>query len=162
VSVFLTNCATPTDGGTTALPNQNHAAVKARDAEIALEPRGDYFVGRRWWTEGTRFWGYLRRPGQPWSEAALVLMYEGSKKTPDRLPEESSTGLSHGYDHNYEYRIYGKFMNKVAYDPNSNLELPVFYLTGYEVVDANPGFLFFPGEPYSKKRLPPKVPTSLR
>ena len=42
------------------------AGINARNAEIAREPRGNYFVGRRYHVPATRFWGYLRQPGQTW------------------------------------------------------------------------------------------------
>lgn len=132
--------------------------MKQRAAQIAAEPRGDYWVGRRWWTEGTRFWGYLRQPGQPWNQAKLVVFNESYKHQPDRLPEAPESGLRHGYDHNYEYRIWGQFSGQVVYDPNSNLELPEFVLSNYELINANPGFLFQPGERYNPKVLPPKFP----
>lgn len=158
----LSNCASTggsSSGGSAPLPNQNHPAVKAMNARIAQEPRGNYYIGRRWWTEGTRFWGYIRQPGQPWSQSQLVLMDESVKRSPDRLPERPETGPAHGYDHNYEYRIYGSFTGRKAYDPNSNLELPVFRLVNYELINPTPGFLFYPGENYSRKRMPPKFPT---
>ena len=43
---------------------------------------------------------------------------------PDRLPEASGQGKSHGFDHNYEYKIYGTFTGDRVYDPNSNKILP--------------------------------------
>lgn len=148
------SCATTGGGGVDA----NHPAVVKRAAEIAAEPPGDYWVGRRWWTEGTRFWGYLRRPGRPWSEAKLIIMNESGKRQPDRLPESPDTGPAHGFDHNYEYRVWGRFSGQEVYDPNSNLMLPEFVLQNYEVISTRPGFLFQPGEVYNPKRLPPKFP----
>lgn len=63
------------------------AAINARNMEIAREPRGNYFVGRRYHVPSTRFWGYLRQPGQTWRTAQLVIMDESACRTPDRLPE---------------------------------------------------------------------------
>ncbi|NNE93787.1 MAG: hypothetical protein HKN23_19220 [Verrucomicrobiales bacterium] len=125
---------------------------------MAAEPRGDYWIGRRWFTEGTRFWGYLRRPGQPWSSSKLVLMNESVTRIPDRVPEDPTSGPRHGFDHNYEYRISGSFTGDEGYDPNSNLVLPEFRPTKFELVSSKPGFLFQPGERYNPKRLPPKIP----
>ncbi|MGY8640905.1 MAG: hypothetical protein ACKVJU_07420 [Verrucomicrobiales bacterium] len=156
--LLFTSCQTTGGGSGGGGFNSNHPAVKARNAEIALEPRGDYYIGRRWWTEGTRFWGYLRKPGQPWSQAKLVIINEAIAHTPDRLAETPVSGPKHGFDHNYEYRMYGNFTGAQVYDPNSNLKLPEFQLTRYEQLSQNPGFLFQPGEQYSKKRLPPKIP----
>lgn len=164
---LLPSCATTgaAGGGTTASVGNgsvegqltasqlNHPQVKARNAIIATEPPGNYYIGRRWWTDGTRFWGYLREPGKPWSTAKLVIMNESIVKQPDRIPEEGSLQV-HGYDHNYEYRVWGSFTGKKIYDPNSNFVIPEFRLSKYELVSANPGFLFYPGEKYNSRHLP--------
>ncbi len=150
------NRASSGQGGVPKI-NENHPAVKNQYAQIAQEPRGDYYIGRRWWTEGTRFWGYLRRPGEPWKNSKLVIMNEGSKLQPDRLPEQGM-GQKHGFDHNHEYKIWGSFTGQTVYDPNSNFIIPEFRLSGYELISPNPGFLFMPGEGYSPNRLPPKHP----
>jgi len=123
---------------------------------IKTEPLGDYFVGRRYLTERTRFWGYMRRPRQTWDESMLVIMNESQCRTPDRLSEVPSDGHGFGYDHNHEYRMYGRFSGKKIYDPNSNYFLPEFILERYELIDASPGFLFRPGESYNSKLLPPR------
>lgn len=124
--------------------------MAARNAQIAAEPRGDYYVGRRYYVPSTRFWGYLRKPRQSWENSRLVVMDESSFTTPDRL-QEGTSGTSHGYDNNFEYRVNGSYMSDTAYDPNSNLVLPVFRPTGMEVINRDPGFLFKPGERYSTK-----------
>ncbi|MBP6785876.1 MAG: hypothetical protein KA152_18925 [Verrucomicrobiales bacterium] len=131
----------------------NNPQVKARNAVIATEAPGNYYIGRRWWTDGTRFWGYLRQPGQPWSEAKLTIMNESIVKTPDRTQEEG-VGQPHGFDHNFEYRIWGSYTGKMIYDPNSNFKLPEFRLSKFELVNQSPGFLFYPGEPYNPRQLP--------
>lgn len=162
-ATFLTSCVTtgtptgPTGTGTIAgqlsSSQLNHPQVKARNAIIAAEPPGTYYIGRRWWTDGTRFWGYLREPGKPWSTAKLVIMNESIIKQPDRVPEEGATQV-HGYDHNYEYRIWGSFTGQTIYDPNSNFVVPEFRLSKYELINASPGFLFHPGERYNPRQLP--------
>ena len=48
---------------------------------------------------------------------------------------------------------YGRFTGEKAYDPNSNQILPEFLLTGYEVLDKNPGWLFSPSDKYNSKSL---------
>jgi hypothetical protein len=121
--------------------------LAAREAAIAAEPRGNFFVGRRYFVESTRFWGYLRRPGESWESAKLVVMRETRTRVPDRLPEEPvDASLAHGFDHNHEYRVYGSFSGRPIYDPNSNLFLPEFVPTRFELVNSSPGFLFRPNE----------------
>ncbi|MEM9015858.1 MAG: hypothetical protein AAGC68_02505 [Verrucomicrobiota bacterium] len=163
ISFSLTSCTTTgsTGSGAGNLPSSalNHPSVQARNAQIATEAPGNYYIGRRWWVDGTRFWGYLRKPQQPWSEATLVIMNESITKQPDRVPEEGVTRV-HGYDSNYEYRIWGSFTGKTIYDPNSNFRIPEFRLSKYELINQNPGFLFWPGEQRGPRKLPPKHPAT--
>lgn len=166
-STLLTSCVTTGGGsgtstaavGSGSIAGQipasklSHPQVRARDAIIATEAPGNYYIGRRWWTDGTRFWGYVREPGKPWSTAKLVIMNETTARQPDRVPEEGSSQV-HGYDHNYEYRLWGSFTGQKIYDPNSNFVIPEFRLSRYELIDSNPGFLFYPGEKYNPRQLP--------
>lgn len=124
-----------------------------RDATIAGEATGDFYYGRRYFVEKTRFWGYLRQPQQPWSRAKLVIFKEQKKTNPDRLPEDAPEGQRYGFDNNYEYRIRGYFTGKENYEPNSNQFLKEFMLTGYEVVDRNPGWLFRSNDHYERLRI---------
>lgn len=164
LSSVLSSCVStgPTgDRAAKTLPasRMNSAAVQRRNQIIATEPRGDHYIGRRWFTEGTRYWGFIRRPGEPWTESKLFVMNESVKLQPDRVHETPSDGgPAHGYDHNWEYRLWGSFTGSTIYDPNSDLSLPEFKLQKYEVISQNPGFLFYPGEPYKRRGLPPKHP----
>lgn len=143
---LLPSCVS-TDGG--------GGLVTARNQVILAESRGDFWIGRRYFVDKTRFWGYVRRPGQLWDQSQLVVMEENRLKTPDRLPEmPEGGGLAHGYDHNYEYRITGSFTGRKVYDPNADMELPVFAPGSYEVLNRTPGFLFSPTDRYSPKYIP--------
>ncbi|MGJ8655072.1 MAG: hypothetical protein ACSHX6_01375 [Akkermansiaceae bacterium] len=124
-----------------------------RTAQIAAEPKGDFYYGRRYYVYKTRFWGYVRKPGQPWQSSKLVLMNESSKTVPDRLPENGPSGASYGYDQNYEYRITGDFTGRKAYDPNSNSLLPEFRPTGFKLLDKKPGWIFSPRDYYDPKTI---------
>ena len=46
------------------------------------EPPGDYFIGRRYFKPDYKFWGYVRKPGQPWTTAQLVMLNEKFKLAP--------------------------------------------------------------------------------
>jgi hypothetical protein len=143
-SLLLASCADP----------MVQQQIDARRMAIAAEPRGDYFIGRRFFIERTQFWGYLRRPGQSWDSARLVMMNESRKLTPDRVSEvPTDGGPARGYDHNREYRIYGYFSGQKVYDPNSDLIMPEFVLTNYEVLNESPGWLFNPKEKYDGAHL---------
>lgn len=127
--------------------------VEERNAKIASEPTGDFFYGRRYYIEKTRFWGYLRKPREPWKRAKLVIFHEDQKTNPDRLPEDGPPGQRYGFDSNYEYRIWGRFTGKDDYEPNSNQFLPGFILTRYELLDRDPGWLFSPSDRFDRFRI---------
>ncbi|MGI8603946.1 MAG: hypothetical protein ACR2OZ_13255 [Verrucomicrobiales bacterium] len=147
VAVMLTSCqTTPPD-------------MNIRNQRIILEAPGDYWIGRRVAVKHTRFWGYVRRPRQPWKTAQLVIFNETEKLAPDRLAENPAPGQrGFQFDNNYEYRIKGSFSGRKAYDPNSDKILPEFILKHYELLNTNPGFLFHPRE----KRDPFGIPVPPR
>lgn len=142
----LTQCGTSSLGP----GNMGGPTVEERTAQIACEPTGDFYYGRRYYVEKTRFWGYLRKPRQPWSQSKLVIFKEAKKANPDRLPEDGPPGQRYAYDNNYDYRIRGYFTGREDYEPNSNQFLQEFMLTGYEVVNRNPGWLFRPEDRYNR------------
>jgi len=110
--------------------------VAAMREEIRNEPPGDYFIGRRYFKVDYKFWGWVRRPGQPWSTAKLVMMNEQKKLAPDR--ERGQLGSDNGY----EYKLYGNFSGETVYEPASNGFYPEFVLTGYELRSTNPPPIF--------------------
>lgn len=128
-------------------------ALQQREAEIAAETPGDYYIGRRYEVPYTRFWGYLREPGKSWRTAKLVLMDERLCHTPDRGPEPPLPNAVYGTDNNVEYIVKGSYTGTKAYDPSTNQVLPVFRPTGFEVRNREPGFLFVPSESYEETRV---------
>jgi hypothetical protein len=146
--LLLCQCGGPMGGG-----NMGGPTVEERKAAIATEPSGDFYYGRRYYVEKTRFWGYVRRPRQSWDKAKLVMIREDRKRQPDRLPENGPEGRRYAFDNNHEYRLKGYYTGKEAYDPNSNQFLPEFMLTDYEVVNRNPGWLFRPDDKYDAYRI---------
>ncbi len=145
----LTQCG-PTTMGT---GNMGGPTIEERNAKIASEPTGDFFYGRRYYVEKTRFWGYVRKPRESANRAKLVVMREDKKLNPDRLAEDGPSGRRYGYDNNYEYRLRGYYTGEETYDPNSNQFLATFMLTDYEVLDRNPGWLFRPDDRYDRYRI---------
>ena len=126
---------------------------QVRKAQIANEARGNFYYGRRYHVNKTRFWGYLRKPGQPWSKSKLVIMNEDSKRQPDRFSENGSGDKRFAFDQNYEYKIYGNYLSQGGYDPNSNQFLPQFRLTGYQLMNKNPGWIVGPDDYYDPNKL---------
>lgn len=126
-------------------------AIAAREAQIAAEPKGDYYIGRRYYIPYTRFWGYLRRPGESWRTAKLVMMDEHIVHQPDRGIEPPQKNAVYGTDKNVEYIVRGHYMDKEAYDSATDHAYPLFQATSFEVRNRKPGFLFKPSEEYSEQ-----------
>jgi hypothetical protein len=129
------------------------AQTLAREAQIAAEPRGDFWIGRRFYIERTHMWGYVRRPGQSWDSSRLVVIGEHRGRQPDRFPEDERAERRYGFDHNFEYRLFGDFTGRHVYDPNSNLVLPEFGTQRYELLNTQAGWLFKPGERFTGNQL---------
>lgn len=108
----------------------------AMAAAIREEPAGDYFVGRRLFKEDYKMWGWVRKPGQPWKAAQLVMMNEQQKLAPDRASGRLGT------DNDYEYRLFGYFSGETVYEPASNKFYPEFVLTGYELRSTDPPLIY--------------------
>lgn len=134
-------------------PNMGGPSEEERRLQIATEAQGDFFYGRRYHVHKTRFWGFLRKPGQDWSKAKLVVFNEKQGRQPDRYSEIGPPEARYGFDNNYEYRIKGYFSGEKVYEINSNQILPEFVLTGYELLDKDPGWLFSPRDHYDPARI---------
>ncbi len=127
-ALLVTGCET--------MPEGIQQARVAMASRIQSEPPGDYFIGRRYFKPDYKFWGYVRRPGQPWSAAELVMLNEKQKLAPDREQ------VNFGNDNNYEYKLYGSFSGDKVYEPASNGVYPEFILKNYEVISTNPPPIF--------------------
>ena len=127
-TLFLAGCET--------MPQGIQQAKVAMAQSIASEPPGDYFIGRRYYKPDFKFWGYVRRPGQPWSNAQLVMLNEKQKLAPDRQ------ALNFGSDNNYEYKLSGFFSGEKVYEPASNTIYPEFVLKDYALVSTTPPPIF--------------------
>jgi hypothetical protein len=113
------------------------ASQKAALAQsIAAEQPGNYYIGRRLYRRNFFFWGYIRRPQEPWSSAQLVMLNEQKVLAPDRQANAI------GSDNNTEYRLKGYFSGETVYEPASNRFYPEFVLTGYQVISNNPPPIF--------------------
>lgn len=127
-AAFLTGCASE--------PQGIQQARLETAARIQSEAPGDYFIGRRYYKPIYKFWGYVRKPGQPWSSSQLVMFNEKRKLAPDRAQ------ANFGVDNNYEYKLHGFFSGEKVYEPASNGIYPEFVLTDYEVISTNPPPIF--------------------
>jgi len=127
---FLASCETP-------MPQGIQQARLTAAQNVQAEAPGDYFIGRRYYKiPQFKFWGYVRRPGQPWSTAQLVVFNEKEKLAPDREQ------LNFGFDNNYEYKLYGRLSGDTVYDAGSNGFYPEFVLKKYELISVSPAPIF--------------------
>lgn len=130
ILAIFTGCETTSHVGTNKV---DRAAITA---SIRQEAQGNYFIGRRYYKQDYHFWGYVRKPGQLWSAAKMVMVNENKKLLPDRA------GGKMGTDNNYEYILEGYFSGETVYEPASNGFYPEFVLTGYKLRSANPPNIF--------------------
>ena len=115
---------------------EKKGARDAMVAGIAAEAPGDYYIGRRYYKRDYKFWGFVRRPQQPWSTAKLIMLNEQGKLAPDR---ELGTL---GSDNNYEYKLYGDYSGQTVYEPASNGFYPEFVLKAYELKSVSPANIY--------------------
>ncbi len=139
--LFLAGCAT-------ADPQSSSAARTAMLEEIKKERPGNYYVGRRYYKADYKFWGYIRKPGESWAAAKLVMLNEQQRLAPDRALGKL------GADNNYEYKLLGEFSGQTVYEPASNGFYPEFVLKGYEVKAVAPASIFrTPGATDPQRRI---------
>ena len=126
--VILAGCQTE--------PTVSETARAQMAARIAAEPPGDYYIGRRYFKPDFKFWGYIRKPNQPWNAAQLVMLNEKQKLAPDRA------ALKFGSDNNYEYKLTGSFSGDKVYEPASNRLYPEFVVKSFDLISTNPPPIF--------------------
>lgn len=127
--LVLTGCATPE-------MKQKRAARQVMEDAIRQEEPGNYYVGRRYYKVDYKFWGFVRKPGQQWNSAKLVMLNEQGKLAPDRELGKL------GSDNNSEYKLYGDFSGQTVYEPASNGFYPEFSLKAYELRSVSPANIY--------------------
>jgi hypothetical protein len=130
VLALILSAGCQTTGSTSVRPDPRIAAA------IAAERPGNFYIGRRYYKKDYKMWGWVRRPGQPWSQSQLVMLNENTKLAPDRAAGTLGT------DNNVEYRLHGRFTGGQVYEPASNKFYPEFVLTGYEVISSAPPMIY--------------------
>ncbi|MDD5349757.1 MAG: hypothetical protein PHQ12_06060 [Chthoniobacteraceae bacterium] len=131
----LSGCATLSESKSVT------TARAAMNAEIQAEPPGDYYIARRYYKTDYKFWGYVRKPRQPWTTAKLVMLNENQKLAPDR--DQGTLGIDNGY----EYKLTGSFSGATIYEPASNGFYPEFVLKSYTLRNVDPAPIFTPQGP---------------
>ena len=129
--LLLAGCATPQQFA----PLMEPPAVAQ---QIAAEPVGDFYIGRRIYAPPFAIWGYVRSPRQSWKTAKLVILNEKFQFAPDRARNQL------GSDNGSEYRLYGNFSGDQIYDASSGRFCAEFVLKRAELVSANPDPIWSP------------------
>lgn len=125
---FLTSCET--------IHVQNRADRSAIDASIAQEKSGNYYIGRRFYKFDYHMWGWVKKPGEPWKQAQLVMMNEQKTLVPNRAQGKI------GSDNDYEYFLYGFYSGDKVYEPASDAFYPEFVLTKAVLIDKAPPLIY--------------------
>jgi hypothetical protein len=123
--LLLAGCATPPE----AAPLMESPAVAQ---QIAAEPVGDFYIGRRVFAPPFAIWGYVRSPRQSWKTAKLVILNEKFQFAPDRARNQL------GSDSGSEYRLYGYFSGDQIYDASAGRFCAEFVLKRAELISPNP------------------------
>ena len=118
------------------MQSENSIRREQMNAAIRQEAPGNYFIGRRFYKDDYKMWGWVRQPGQPWSTAKLVMFNEQKVLAPDRQQGRLGT------DNNFEYRLTGYYSGQMVYEPASDGFYPEFVLTGYEIRGTNRPLIF--------------------
>ena len=126
----------PITGCVTVEMKEKKAARVVMEDAIRQEETGDYYIGRRYYKRDYKFWGFVRKPGQQWATAKLVMMNEQGKLAPDRELNKL------GSDNNYEYKLQGEFSGQTVYEPASNGFYPEFVLKAYELRTITPASIY--------------------
>ena len=132
-TLALTSCTT-TEGSNAT--RRNEASRQAMLTAIAAEPKGTYYIARRYFKSDYKFWGFIRKSGSPWSTAQLVLLNENTQLAPDRQAGQL------GSDNNYEYKFTGHFTGQTIYEPASNGFYPEFLLKSHELLSKDPAPIY--------------------
>jgi len=79
---------------------------------------------------GGQGWGWVKKSDAGWGSAKWIALQEtlGLAVAPHRKLAKADADL------NWEYKFWGHFASYKAYDPRLDEQLPVFVLTGYEVI----------------------------
>lgn len=116
--------------------SQSPADRSAIDRAITGETPGSYFVGYRFYKIDYHMWGWVKKPGQAWKAAKLVMINEQKTLAPDRACN------SIGSDNNTIYRLDGSFSGQTVYEPASDSFYPEFVLTKATVMSTNSPLIF--------------------
>ncbi len=109
-------------------PKQNEPTIGYHEGHTQGEAP---FVGHRLVDDdGGQGWGWVRKSGDDWGDATWIALQE----TPGLAVAPHRKLVKADADENWEYKLWGKFATYKAYDPRLDEQLPVFVLSGYEVI----------------------------
>jgi hypothetical protein len=94
-------------------------------------------------------WGWIKKSGDNWDSAQWFALQE----TPGLAVAPHRKLAGTGADLDWEFKFWGGFASNKAYDPDTDREVPIFVLRGYEAIG--------PAAPLHLRPGPPDRPRSL-
>ena len=91
---------------------------------------GTVYEGHRAVIDRYAGWGWIKRENEPWSRARWAMIEEepGVRMAPGRFLRRPNE------DDNNQYRLYGEWASYEGYEPNFDVFVPVFRITGFELI----------------------------
>ncbi len=108
-----------------AQPDLQHHQPAGETSIALFQP---HFIGHRYFKAKSGAWGWVKRPEETWEQARWVAIKETPRQytVPDRGMENPEA------DHDFEYRLLGRFAGYGVYDPHWDEVVDVFVIEGYE------------------------------
>ena len=108
-----------------AQPDLQHQQPAGETSIALFQP---HFIGHRYFKAKSGAWGWVKRPEETWAQARWVAIKETPRQytVPDRGMENPEA------DHDFEYRLLGRFAGYGVYDPHWDEVVDVFIIEGYE------------------------------
>ncbi|MEO0453163.1 MAG: hypothetical protein AAFY98_03375 [Verrucomicrobiota bacterium] len=100
---------------------------------------GQAYLGHRSVVDRYAGWGWIKKEDSVWKRAQWAVIEE----IPRKMPIPGRFLGNPNQDDNYQYKLYGEWANYKAYEPNYDVYVPVFQLTGFELIGkrSKPGGL---------------------
>jgi hypothetical protein len=109
----------------------------AAQAQIKSEKPGNDYIGCRvHFGIYSSSWGFIRRTGESWKTAKLVMLNEQHQLAPDKAAKHI------GSDNGYVYKLNGYFSGQYIYDPSSDRFMPEFVLTHSQLLSHKQSDIF--------------------
>lgn len=128
-------------------PDLQHHQSQGETKVALFQP---HYIGHRFYKAKSGGWGWVKRPEETWEQARWVAI----KETPRQYTVPNRGMESPAADHDFEYRLLGRFAGYGVYDPYWNEVVEVFIVQGYESLGEGVPLELTPGDPQQASRRP--------